>query len=315
MSDLAAERVLREQLGRWTAAGLIDADQAGRIEAAEMARIAAAPHRRLPLIAEVLGYVGAVIAITAAGIAVRQFWKHVPPAVELAFAAVTAIGLLVAGAAARADSEPAFARLRSVLWLLSTAGATGFTAVLTHRYLHLSDGNVAMLSEATWLTCTLPLWWQSRSALQHLAAFGGTIALVETGLDRISPNVGAFGFGLALWVIALLWGMAVYRGYLVPRTIGVLVSGAGMLIGAIVSMDEAAGQVLAVATVAGLLSVGIILRRVLVIVIGAVGIVYVVPDTADRYLPGSVGAPAAVAVVGLVLLGIALWLARTRRKA
>jgi hypothetical protein len=67
--------------------------------------------------------------------------------------------------------------------------------------------------------------------------------------------------------------------------------------------------------VAGLLTVGIIARRVLMIVIGAIGVTYVVPDTASRYLPGSVGPPIAVAVVGLILFGIALWLARTRRSA
>jgi hypothetical protein len=316
MPDPDAAHALREQLDRWIAAGLIEADQAGRIEAAELARNVTAPRRRLPLVAEVLGYAGAVIAITAAGVAVHQFFRHVPPAAELAFTAVVAIGLLVAGAAMRTGTEPAFARLRSVLWLLATAGAAGFTAVLSGSFLHLSDSNVALLSEGAWLACAIPLWWRTRSVLQHLAVFGGAVALVETSVDRVHPNVGTFGIGLAAWVLAAMWGLAVYRGYLVPRTAGLLVSGVGALAGAIIAMDgAAAGQVLAVLTVAGLLSAGILLRRVLLIAIGGVGILYVVPDTATRYLPGSVAAPLAVAVVGLVLLGIALWLARTRRKA
>jgi len=54
---------------------------------------------------------------------------------------------------------------------------------------------------------------------------------------------------------------------------------------------------------------------VLLIAIGGVGTLYVVPDAAARYLPGSVAAPLAVAVVGLMMFGIAFWLARTRRKA
>jgi len=41
----------------------------------------------------------------------------------------------------------------------------------------------------------------------------------------------------------------------------------------------------------------------------------VIPDVAARYLPGSLAAPLAVAMVGLVLFGIALWLARHRRSA
>jgi len=314
MDEAAGARVLREYLDRWAAAGIIDADQASRIEAAEQARAQALPRRRLPLVAEVLGYLGAVFAITAVGVTLHQFWKNVPPAAELAVAGVIATGLLVAGAAVRTGSEAAFARLRSVLWLLGTASAASFVAVLTGRYLHLADTSVALCAEAAWLACAIPLWWRARSALQHLAAFGGVVALVETGLDRIDPHVGSFGFGLALWVLGGVWGIAVHRGYFVPRTAGILLSGAGLLTGAIIAMDEAPGQALGVATVAGLLAAGILVRRVLLIGIGALGTLYVIPDVAQHYLPHSVAGPLAVAVIGLVLLGTALWLARFSRR-
>ena len=39
----------------------------------------------------------------------------------------------------------------------------------------------------------------------------------------------------------------------------------------------------------------------------------VVPRTAARYLPESAAAPLAVFVVGLLLVGVALWLARVSR--
>lgn len=305
---------LREQLARWTAAGLIDSDQADRIEAAERERAAAIPRRRLPIVTEVLGYVGAVIAITAIVVTVHQIWKHVPAAVELATAGVIAVGLLLAGAALRADTDVALARLRCVLWLLSTAGAAAFVAVLTGSYLHLADKDVALATAAGWLVCAVPLWWRTRSALEHLAAFGGAVALLETGIDRIDPHAGSFAFGIAMWLLALVWGIAVSGGRLVPAPIGMLLSGAGVLAGAIIAMDQTAGIPLAITTVAGLFAAGVLLHRVPLIGIGAVGTLYVIPEAAHSYLPGSVAAPLAVAVVGLVLLGVALWLARQRRK-
>jgi hypothetical protein len=304
---------LRGQLTRWTAAGLIDSDQADRIEAAEREHAAALPRRRLPLVAEVLGYVGAVIAIAAIVVSVHQIWKHVPAAVELATAGVIAVGLLLAGVALRTDSDLALARLRSVLWLLSTAAAAAFVSVLTRRFMHLADADTALATAAAWLLCAVPLWWRTRSAAQHLAAFGGAVAVLETGIDRIDPHAGSFAFGIALWVLALTWGIAVSRGYLFPAPVGMLVSGAGVLAGAIIAMDHAAGVPLAVATVGGLFAAGVLLHRVPLIGIGAVGTLYVIPDAANEYLPGSVVAPLAVAVVGLVLLGVALWLARHRR--
>jgi hypothetical protein len=55
---------------------------------------------------------------------------------------------------------------------------------------------------------------------------------------------------------------------------------------------------------------GVALRRVWLLVLGALGVIQVVPVTAVRYLPPSVGAPLALLTVGLVLIGAALWLAR-----
>jgi Predicted membrane protein (DUF2157) len=317
MPDSAGTMLLREQLQRWIAAGLIDADQAGRIEAAEVARAHAQPQsaRRLPLVAEVLGYLGAVLAATAIAVALRHVWTHVPPAAWLTLASVLAVAFLIAGALIRPDGEPAFARLRSVLWLLATAGAAGFVAVLTTKFLHLGNSSVAVSVAGMWLICAIPLWWRTRSAVQQVAAFGGAIALVETGLDRFDPHAGTLTYGLALWALAAVWGAATARGYLLPRVTGLVISGVGALTGALIAMtsDNAAGQVLALLTVAGLLTAGVVARRVLLIGIGATGTLYVIPAVAARYLPGSLAAPLAVAMVGLVLLGVAMWLARHRR--
>jgi hypothetical protein len=266
-------------------------------------------------VAEVLGYVGAIIAITAIVLTVHQIWKHVPAAAEMATAGVIAAGLLLAGAAVRTDTDRALARLRSVLWLLSTASATAFVYLLTDRYIHLTDSDGALTTAAVSLVYAVPLWWRSRSALQHLAAFGATVAVLETGIDRIDPHAGTLQFGISLWAFALAWGFAVWRGRLVPAPMGMFLSGAGLLAGAVTAMHHPVGPLLALATVAVLFACGVLMRQVLLIGIGAVGTLYVVPNVASRYLPGSVAAPLAVAVVGLVLLGVALWLARQRQKA
>lgn len=306
-------QTLHEQLARWTAGGLIDAAQAGRIETAETVRTAQAPARRLPLVAEILGYVGAVLAVSAAVITAHQLFRHVPPAVELAIAAAAAAGLLIAGAAVPAAREPALARLRSVLWLLATVAVAAVAGILTRDFMHLADKNAILGAEVAWLVCACPLWWRSRSAAQHLAAFAGVVALTETGLDRIDPHGGSFGYGLALWLVAAAWAAAAWRGYLRPELAGLLLAGAGLLTGAVIAMDAAAGQALAVLTVAALFVTGVLSRRVLPIVFGAIGTIWVVPEVAHRYLPGSVWAPLSVTVTGLVLCAAAIWLARSRR--
>jgi len=315
MSDSAGIMQLREQLQRWTAAGLLDADQAGRIEASELARGEVQARTRLPLVAEVFGYLGAVLAATAIAVALRQVWTHLPAAGWLAFTAALAVGLLIAGALIKIGGEPAFARLRSVLWLLATASAAAFVAVLTTEIVHLADGDVVLSVSGTWLIWAIPLWWRTRSVVQQVAAFGGAIALAESGLDRIDLLGGTLGYGLALCCLSAAWGLGAARGYLVPRLTGLALSGLGALAGAFIAMQShnAAGPALALLTVAGLLTAGVAARRVLLIGIGAAGTLYVIPAFATRYLPGSLAAPLAVAAVGLVLFGVALWLVRRRQ--
>jgi len=309
---------LNEQLARWTAAALIEPAQAKRISEYEAARSpvppAQAQHRRLPLVAEVLGYVGAVIAITALVVAVRQFWPHVPAAVELAFAGSAAVLLAVAGAALRINGEPAFARLRSVLWLLATVGAAAFAAVLTDRVLRMTDDDVALVTASTWTACAIPLWWRCRSGLLQLAMFGGSVAIVETTIGRFVDYPLDWQFGLGLWALSSLWGAAAWQSWLTPRTAGLAAAGSGVLVGAILTVDTSAGLPFALATVAGLLAAGVASRKGALLGLGVAGLIYVVPEAANRYLPRSAAAPIAVALVGLLLMAIALWLARSRIK-
>lgn len=333
MSASPAGPALHEQLARWTEAGLIDAEQASRIEAAEATKIGApeparadlhagppaSPHRRQPLVVEALGYLGAIIAIVAGATVVQHFWHNVPPSAELAFAGIVAAVLLAVGAVLRTAGDPAIGRLRSVLWLISTASAAAFVAVLAYQIWHLHDNQAALLAEGTGTIYAIVLWWRTRSTLQHLAVFAGTAALVATAIHQIAPGTSAWGPGLAIWVLAALWGIAVHLGYLIPRTAGFVAAGIGLLLGAQLTMTSAsghvlaAGHVLAVGTVVCLLAAGVALRRVLLLGFGAAGAVVMLPQTADRYLPRSAAAALAVCAVGLILIGIALWLAKTRK--
>jgi len=317
-TDSPAEPDRHELLARWTAAGLIDAAQANRIEAVEEGRErlpAASPTApRLPLVVEALGYLGAVVAMAGGFVAVHQFWPHVPTGAELAFFGLAAGVLTVTGAMLSTKCQPALGRLRSVLWLLATASAVALASVLAHRVLRMSGNSASSVTAATWAACAIPLWWRARSALTQLSMFGGAVAVVETTINQMVSSVTGWELGLGLWALSALWGAAAWRGYLAPRTAALAASGSGALIGAIVTMHSAAGTALALVTVAGLLAVGVVFRQVLMLGLGAAGVLWVVPVTANRYLPGSVAAPLTVAVVGILLLTVALWLARTRAR-
>jgi hypothetical protein len=329
---------LDERLAGWMAQGLIDAGQAERIGAAEAARhaVPAATPRRLPLVAEALGYLGAVLAVMAGLIAARQLLPAISVGAELAFAAAGAGVLLLVGimlpvkdrvaqdgvaldrvALDRvALDRVALGRLRSVLWLASVASLAAFAGLVTGPHFgNLGPAARPLVAEAVVTVYAIALWWRSRGTLQHLAVFAGTAVLAGTGITQIWDGYPPWQLGVGLWLLSLLWGIAAHRGYLAPRTVGYAAAGVGLLVSTQLNMDLAAGQALAVVTVAGLLAAGVALRRVLLLALGAVGAIVILPQVADRYLPNGVGAAAAMFAAGMAILGAALWLARRRAGA
>jgi hypothetical protein len=274
------------------------------------------PPRRLPLVIESLGYVGAVIAVAAGASLVQHFWHNVPRSAELSFAGVVSVALLAIGTALRVGGDLAIARLRSVLWLISTISATVFVAILASQFAHLSGIAVALLAEAAGTSSAIALWLRNRSTLQHLSAFAGSAALIATAIHQVAPGTSAWGPGLSIWLLSALWGTAAHRGYLAPGTTGFVAAAIGLLVGAQLTMVEtAAGQLLAVATVAALLAAGIALHRFLLLGFGAAGALVILPQTATRYLPSSAAAALSVCATGLTLLAIAVWLAKSRKTA
>jgi hypothetical protein len=313
MHDTRSGTELRDQLASWVADGLIEARQAARIQAAPDG---GAEPRRRPLVAEGLGYVGAVLAAVAGFIALRQLWPQLPPSAGLAFAATAAAVLLAAGLILRTADHPAFGRLRSALWLGSAASLGAAVGLVTGPdFANFSSIDSLLVTEAAFTVYAAGLWWRTRATLQHLALFAGASALTGTAIAQAWSGPANWLPGVGVWVLALVWGTAVNRGYLAPQTAGYASAGIGLLVGAQLSMDLAAGQVLAVLTVTGLIAAGIVLRRLLLLGLGSLGALFLLPQTAARYLAGGAWAATAVFLAGLVMLGIALWLARRAAKA
>jgi len=263
-------------------------------------------------VAEALGYAGGVLAIAAGLYLVRDLWPNLSTGAVLAFAAAACAALGAGGAVVRATSDPALRRLRSVLWLLSTVSLAAFAGTLADQVWGFGPASTTLVTAAASAAYGAALWRRTGAVLQHLAVFASLAVLAGTVVARLDPGLGAWGPGLAIWVMSVLWGVAVMRGYLPPGATGYFAAGIGVLAGAQLTMQVAAGYALALATVAGLLAAGVLLRQAWLVVLGAFGVLLVTPQITTRYLPMSAATPVAIFVVGVVLLGSAVWLARRR---
>jgi len=267
---------------------------------------------RTPLAVEALGYLGGALAITAGLVAVRQFWPDTTAGDELGLAGAAAAALAVGGAVTPAGRNAAFGRLRSAAWVLSVIALAAFTGVLCDQILRLPGDGTATLIGAVSACYATVLWRQARTAPLHLALF--CAAAVTAGGAAAWLGLRSWGPGLAIWALSLLWAVAVERGVLTPAWAGHLTAGAGLLLGAELAMQIAAGHVLAIATVLALLAAGVVTRRGWLLVFGVIGVLQVVPQTVARYLPRSAATPLAIFVIGLALLAVALWIARRHSK-
>lgn len=310
-----ADRDLRARLDRWVADGLIDAAQADRIVRAEQAAPAGGPGDGpaggvRSLVVEALGYLGGALAAVAGFIAVVQLWPDIPLAAEMAFAGAGALLLCGAGVVIPAERNAAFGRLRGVLWLLATGCAAIFMVRLTGDVVSLNRDDAMIVSAAVTAGAGIALWRHNRGALQHLAMFAAIVCTAGAVAARLQASSATWLVGLAVWAVSVAWLVLVRRRSVPPPAAGRAAAAVGMLVGAQLTMGHAAGHVLALGTVAALLTAGALLGDVTLLGFGAWGVLQMVPQTALEYLPATAAAPIAVFLVGLAVLGVAVRLAR-----
>ncbi len=344
MSRPMVETQLHEHLQRWVADGLITSDQAERIARVEAARpreeTAAPvgggtgqsgappvlppvggqgaghprPVSRLPLVVEALGYLGGLLATIAAVIFVGELWSHIGRSGWLTLAAVAALVLLGAGALVRIEREAAFYRLRCVLWLLSTGSFVAFLALLVEQVWAPRSPwgpfTVALVGAAY----AAALWLRFPSPAQHLALFAGSAATAGTLADALWQGHTPWLPGLAIWFFSLGWAGAVRGRLLGSEGVGYLAAAIGLLVGGTMTMERhtVIGLLFALLTVVLLLAAAVVLERAWLFLVGAFGVFVVVPQAVDRFLPSSAARPLTLLGVGVVLIGVALWLARRR---
>lgn len=317
---------MAEDIERWAALGLLSTEQAAAIlahEAAAKPGDAAtadrprAPERarRVPAVAEALGYLGGMLGVIGLVLLVVRYWPDMATAGRLALSGGSAIALVLSGALADEDADPAFARLRGFLWFGSTAAAALFAGVVVDTFGFERDETVVLAVSGAVAFESGLLWWWHERPLQQAAFLGGLAAF----LISVTSELASEGpVGLAVWGLG--------AGYLVlgerRRTpIPLLTGGMGavfLVVGAtITSADwQAFGMVFGVATALGLLAVAAVPGlgptredRRLVGTVGTIALMGTLPGTLG-YFSGNAGM-----VTGLVTwaLGGALVLAGDRR--
>ena len=210
-------------LERWQRADIITAAQAEQIRAAE----ASATDRRIPLVAEVLGYLGLAFILTAGGLLMARLWESLGVGARSGILALVTLLLVLAGWAIRSGTEPALRRLSSFLWLAAVGGAGATADVVATDGLDMNTG-FSLPAGVVMTALGLALWLVRKSAPQLVGLFAGVV-LVCAGLSDLLKEDA---FGMLLFAVGVA-GVALARlAALLPQGSAYVLSSAAMLFGA-----------------------------------------------------------------------------------
>ena len=305
---------LDRRVTRWVEAGVIGAEQGEAILALEGEGREAGGRRRA-VVAEVLGYLGGVLAVVAGFVLGAESWDQLGRWGRAGVLAAVTGALLAAGWWLRGSEGRVLPRLASVLWLGAVAGLAGLLAVLLEGRSDdaLADPPLGVAAGA--LVLAVVLYALERRVLQQVALFLTVVATMVAGGHRLGwswETVEGYGF----LVLGAAWLELGRRGLVGPRRTSEVLGSLALLTGPAVLDVEAVGPGdwglwLGLGLSVALIVAGSALARNVLLGIGAAGMVLFLGMVAGEYW-SDLGAPLAILLVGLGLVAAAVLVARLR---
>lgn len=306
---LSANR-LAEALRRGVQAGILSADQAEAVLAAERSRgeQQGVPGRRLP-VTEALGYLGGLLVLCGAVTLAMQYWLELSTAARLGMLGAVALVTWLVGARIADPAAPALRRLRGALWFASSVAAAGFAAELTWEAGPADEAGIVVAAGAVGAAHAGLLWRLRDRPAQHLACLAGAL-LAAAGVGDLLDDAGAIG--LAIAAVGAAWLIAGRYRVLPPSALALVGGAAAVLLGTGVTAGNwpDAAPLLGLAAATALAGVGVGTDRAPLTVVGLLGAFVYLPWTIGHFFAESLGVPLAMVLCGVALLAVTLLLLR-----
>jgi lipid-A-disaccharide synthase-like uncharacterized protein len=283
--------------------------------------------RRISLLTEEGAYAGVILLLVGGVTAISQRWNDIGRGGQGGVFAAAAVVFFLVGIIVRQVREPAIQRLAGVAWFLSVAGVAGAVWLAMYHVYGTTDAVTAAAVGAGVTLYAAALWLIRRSALQSLALFAGLVITILGLADIITVPAGTgpapvnlptplLAIALPLWVFGLAWAGLGWRRYVGPLWVTIP---SGVVL-ALIAPSFAAGHygwmyVIGIATAAAAMAASVPLRNTALLALGALAMFGYLTAVAARYLHQSLGGPSALAITGVLVIGLAVASARLTRAA
>ena len=272
--------------------------------------------RRISLLTEAVAYLGAILILAGGIAAIGQRWNRIGDWGHVGIFAGAAAFFFLVGVIVYQVHDPAIQRLVDVVWFLSVAGVAGAVGFTTHE-VYGNTAAVTVLAVGAGITVyAAVLWLVRRHALQNFALFTGLVVTICGAILTIDDSAPSLAFALALWGFGLAWAGLGWRLVIEPRGVTVP-SGALLALVAPILAAGTFGWVLAIGitTAAAVMAASVPLRNTPLLALGALAMFGYTTAAMVRYFHQSLGVPGTLAITGVLIVGLAVVVARLMRAA
>jgi uncharacterized membrane protein len=313
------KELLEEHLDQWKAAGLIDDRQWTEITRYERQHGPGLelPGRRIPVIAEAIGYLGAALAAAAVMFFAINQWKEWSDTTRATVLAVATLAAFAAAWMTRTSEEPAIRRFSTVLMTLTVGGTAATTLILCNDVYDVRDSYSAQIAGGAALVVALGLYLLRRHMLLQLAMLGAMLLTILPAYDRIGyPEASIWngatllGVGVAWFALGWLKVLEPARGARIVGPIVALMGPTSMYDG---SPDRTWMLVLGVILAITIVTASIFFTQPELTFIGAIFTFQYLLIWLQETFKGTLAVPVALLVAGGIALGAALVLTRRMR--
>ncbi|HET7734491.1 MAG TPA: DUF2157 domain-containing protein [Nocardioidaceae bacterium] len=303
-----------ELVDRWVQEGLVTSVQAERMHAEVATLEGSAGQQRTraaSVLAEALGYVGGAVILAGSLLIGSWYWEDLTTGVRIGLLMGAATLLLGAGALVPVTTGEVGERLRSVLWLASTGAVSGSLGVLVADVLDVGDADGFLVVAGGTAVYAAAQWVAGRGFLQQIA-FMVTLALTAVATINKADLADDLP-GLGAWVVGIGWALLGWRGVVGPRRPVLALGSVMTVLGAMTTGGADAGMALTMVTVLAVVVCAVALRDLALLAVGTVAALVNTPAAMTRWFPDSIAPAFALVLVGVALVGTAVWVTRQGR--
>lgn len=272
----------------------------------------------IEFVAEGLAYVGSALAL---GFGVSLFgglWDDMSSVGRIILAAVATLIVGSAAAALGDVSRAPVRRLGTVLAALAVVGVGLTTVVVLTERSDLDTAMVAFVTGLVGMAFGLPVHLRRPSWPTTLALGGALLTWVFGGAETFELIISTAVIGVILMGIGLAWAALGWAGHMRPRSAfevtGLLAGGVGVQMLAIDEVTTVA-LIIGVVLAAIVLTVSLREERTAPAILGGLGITVFAPQLVYDLFGDTLGAPLAVFVAGITLVGVSVLILRKERFA